>query len=41
MPIKADYASFSFATEFKEIVEVNFAGESHWGEVVLISPKAS
>jgi pyrimidine operon attenuation protein/uracil phosphoribosyltransferase len=37
MPIKADYASFTFATEFKEIVEVNFSEQCHWGEVVLSS----
>jgi pyrimidine operon attenuation protein/uracil phosphoribosyltransferase len=37
MPIRADYASFSFATEFKEIVEVNFTEENPWGEVLLIS----
>ncbi|MDR2339829.1 MAG: bifunctional pyr operon transcriptional regulator/uracil phosphoribosyltransferase PyrR [Deltaproteobacteria bacterium] len=37
MPIKADYASFNIATQFKEIVEVNFTDDAHWGEVVLIS----
>ncbi|MDR2404864.1 MAG: bifunctional pyr operon transcriptional regulator/uracil phosphoribosyltransferase PyrR [Deltaproteobacteria bacterium] len=39
MPIKADYSSFNFATEFKEIVEVNFTDEGRFGEIVLMSDR--
>jgi pyrimidine operon attenuation protein/uracil phosphoribosyltransferase len=39
MPIKADYSSFNFKTEFKEIVEVNFTDDQHFGEIVLMSSK--